>query len=172
MMTSSNGNILAYFREHKILPLFTFSLTVLYMVSRYIGPRNIESLLHLISIATSITNRYHVLDIDSNDWLTRWGQKLINLHHDEVIKWNIFRATCPLRGEFTGHRWILLTKASDAELWCFPWSAPEQTVWVNNRDAGDLRPHRAHYDVIWMMYFIAWQSFYLNQFTRVIVPKD
>ena len=26
-----------------------------------------------------------------------------------------------------GHRWIPLTKASDAELWCFLWSSPEQT---------------------------------------------
>ena len=26
------------------------------------------------------------------------------------------------------HRWIPLTKASDAEVWCFLWSAPEQTV--------------------------------------------
>ena len=33
---------------------------------------------------------------------------------------NIFRDT--------GHQWIPLTKASDAELWCFLWSAPEQTV--------------------------------------------
>ena len=41
---------------------------------------------------------------------------------------NIFRVTGPLWGEFTGHRWIPLTKASDAELWCFLWSAPEQTV--------------------------------------------
>ena len=29
---------------------------------------------------------------------------------------------------FTGHRWIPPTKASDAELWCFLWSAPEQMV--------------------------------------------
>ena len=28
----------------------------------------------------------------------------------------------------TGHRWIPLTEASDAELWCFLWSVPEQTV--------------------------------------------
>ena len=27
-----------------------------------------------------------------------------------------------------GHRWIRLTKASDAEHWCFLWSAPEQKV--------------------------------------------
>ena len=37
---------------------------------------------------------------------------------------NIFRITGPLWGESTGHRWIPLTKASDAELW----SAPQQTV--------------------------------------------
>ena len=38
---------------------------------------------------------------------------------------NIFRVTGPLCGEFTGPRRIPLTKASDAELWCFLWSAPE-----------------------------------------------
>ena len=32
---------------------------------------------------------------------------------------NIFRVTGPLCGEFTGHRWILRTKASDAELYFF-----------------------------------------------------
>ena len=31
---------------------------------------------------------------------------------------NIFRVTGLLCGEFTSHRWIPLTKASDAELWC------------------------------------------------------
>ena len=34
----------------------------------------------------------------------------------------------PLCGESTGHRRIPLTKASDAELRCSLWSAPEQTV--------------------------------------------
>ena len=34
---------------------------------------------------------------------------------------NIFRVTGPLCGEFTGHRWIPLTNASDAKLWCIPW---------------------------------------------------
>ena len=38
---------------------------------------------------------------------------------------NIFRVTGPLCGEFTVHRWIPLTKASDAELWCLLWSASE-----------------------------------------------
>ena len=34
----------------------------------------------------------------------------------------------PLWGESTVHRWILLTKASDAKLWCFLWSVPPQTL--------------------------------------------
>ena len=38
---------------------------------------------------------------------------------------NIFRVTGHLCGEFTGPRWIPRTKASDAELWCFIWSASE-----------------------------------------------
>ena len=41
---------------------------------------------------------------------------------------SIFRVTAPFCGKFTGHQWIPHTKASDAELWCFLWSAPEQTT--------------------------------------------
>ena len=41
---------------------------------------------------------------------------------------NIFRVTSPFCGAFAGHQWIPRTNASDAELWCFLWSAPEQTV--------------------------------------------
>ena len=50
------------------------------------------------------------------------------IYHDDVINGNIFLVTGPLWGESTGHRWNPLTKASDAELWYFLWSAPEQTV--------------------------------------------
>ena len=59
--------------------------------------------------------------------------------------------------EFTGHRCIPLTKASDAEFWCFLWFAPEQRV-KSNQGAGDLRRHRAHYDVtvMWCRIVIQW----------------
>ena len=61
---------------------------------------------------------------------------------------NIFRVTDPFQGEFNGHRWIPLTKASDAELWCFLWFTHERTIGgANNRDAGDLRRHRLQNDV-------------------------
>ena len=41
---------------------------------------------------------------------------------------NIYRVTGHLCGEFTGHRWIPRTKASDAELWYFLWSALKLTI--------------------------------------------
>ena len=50
---------------------------------------------------------------------------------------NIFLITGYLCGEFTDNRWIPCTKA-----WIYGW--------VNNGKAGDLRRHRAHYDVIVM----------------------
>ena len=57
---------------------------------------------------------------------------IIHRLHDQQISTmmtssngNILRVTGPLCGEFTGHRWIPRTKASDAELWCSLWSAPE-----------------------------------------------
>ena len=49
-------------------------------------------------------------------------------NHDDVIKRKHFRFTGLLCGEFTDHRSIPGTKASDAELWCFVWSAPEPTI--------------------------------------------
>ena len=57
------------------------------------------------------------------------GWDIMRCWHDDVIKWiHFFRVTGHLWGESTGHRWLPLTKASDAELWCFLWSAPEPTV--------------------------------------------
>ena len=50
------------------------------------------------------------------------------ISHYDVIKWKHFPRYWPLWGEFTGDRWIPLTKASDAELWCFLWSVPQQTA--------------------------------------------
>ena len=59
---------------------------------------------------------------DTIVWACLWAKFMMTLSNG-----NIFRVTGPLCGEFTGHRWIPLTKASDAELRCFLWSAPEQT---------------------------------------------
>ena len=46
---------------------------------------------------------------------------------------------------------IPIPKASDAELWCFLWSAPEENGREKNQDAGDLRRHRTFDDVTVMI---------------------
>ena len=46
-------------------------------------------------------------------------------HHDDIIKWNFFRVTGHLCGEFADHWWIPRKKASDRELWWFLSSAIE-----------------------------------------------
>ena len=58
------------------------------------------------------------------------GQEILDTFAFGERQWNgnIFRVTGPLCGEFTGHRWIPITKASNAELWCFLCSEPEQTL--------------------------------------------
>ena len=70
------------------------------------------------------------LTLDKND--TQIHKTRICVNSNEKIPWimtssnrNIFRVTGHLCGKFTGHWWFLHTKASDAELWCFLWSAPE-----------------------------------------------
>ena len=64
---------------------------------------------------------------------------------------SIFRVTGPLCREFTGHWWIPRIKASDAVLWCFLWSALWINGWVSNHEAGDLKHHWTHYDIIVMI---------------------
>ena len=57
---------------------------------------------------------------------------------------NILRVTDPLCGEL-----IPRTKASDAEFW-YSFICTWTNSWASNWDAGDLRFHRAHFDVILM----------------------
>ena len=53
------------------------------------------------------------------------SHKILQTHMMTSSNRNIFPVTGHLCGEFTGHRWIPLTKASDVELWCLLWSAPK-----------------------------------------------
>ena len=68
-------------------------------------------------------------------WLKRSHRSLRNSYnhnetrhskpHDDVIKWKHFPRTWPFVRGIHRSRWIPHTKASDAELWCFLWSASE-----------------------------------------------
>ena len=56
------------------------------------------------------------------------------MYHDDVMKWKKSASLGLLWGESTGHRWIPFTKASDAELRYFLWSAHvKQTIETPSR---------------------------------------
>ena len=61
----------------------------------------------------------------------RWKNNEMGLRfclHDDVIKWKHFLCYRPLVRGIHRSPVVPLTKASDEALWCFLWSAPEQTV--------------------------------------------
>ena len=63
----------------------------------------------------------------------------------------------PVSGEIPAQRPAM------RNFWCFFWSANGINGWINNREAGDLSRHLAHYDVTVMETFIgecaaAWQG--------------
>ena len=77
----------------------------------------------------------------------------LNVLHDDVIKLKHFPRSWPfVRGIHRSPRWIPRTKASDAELYLVRVCINGR---VNNRKPGDLRRHRAHYDVMVMK---SWQN--------------
>ena len=71
-----------------------------------------------------------------------------NILRLRVVKWTssngtILSVTCLLWGQSTGQLWILLTKASDAELWCFLWATPEPVGKATIETAGFETPSRS-----------------------------
>ena len=71
----------------------------------------------------------------------------------------------PVPGEFPH-------KTSDAELWCFLWSASKINDWVNNHKAGDLRCYRTHYDVIVMGHLDLYQHDEYNHQAKKLWKRD
>ena len=78
---------------------------------------------------------------------------------------NIFCVTGPLCGEFTCHRWIPLTKGC-VGVWVSSLIYAWINGWVNNREAGDLRRHRAHYDVTVMCSSVFTRFFFYQGLIR------
>ena len=83
----------------------------------------------------SMTSHKFVVHVDL-DWFWICALFYIKLEPHSLNAWipaammtssngSIFRVTGHFCGECTGPRWIPYTKAGDAELWCFLWSAPE-----------------------------------------------
>ena len=75
------------------------------------------------------------------------------LLHDDVIKWKHFPRYWPFLREFTGERWIPRTNGQWRGTLMFSLICAWINGWVNNGKAGDLRRHRAHYDMTVMFWW-------------------
>ena len=79
--------------------------------------------------------------INTNDSSSTIADRVFCLH-DDVIKWKHFPRYrhSPVPGDFLAQRPV--TRSFDVFFDLRP-----NKGWVNNGEAGDLRRHRAHYDV-------------------------
>ena len=92
-----------------------------------------------------------------HDTVIKWKKFLVTgplwgFYHDDVIKWKHFPRYRPfVRGI---HRSPVNSphKGQWRRALMFSLICPWINGWVNNREAGDLRRHRAHYDVVVMCF--------------------
>ena len=98
----------------------------------------------MLFIKVSLT----IIQYWSRQWLGDWMWEVI---HDDVIKWKHFPRNwsfvrgihrSPVNSPHKGGQWCGALRFSLICVWI--------NGWVNNREAGDLRRYRAHYDVIVM----------------------
>ena len=97
---------------------------------------------------------YHILhsQIYSKIWVASTPLQCKKSEHDNVIKWKHFPRYWPfVRGT---HRWPVNSPHKSQWHGALVFSLICACIngWVNNRKAGDLRCHRAHYDVTVMIY--------------------
>ena len=99
--------------------------------------------IHLLLLSFTEVTTYHLLAVDRIN---------VDVHeHDDVIKWKHFPRYWPfVRGI---HRSPVNSphKGQWRRAVMFSLICVLINVWVNNREAGDLRRYRAHYDIIVMI---------------------
>ena len=74
----------------------------------------------------------------------------------EIITWRLFHKRFLTRQPAIDD--ISFTMASDAEHWCFPWCAPEQTVEQANKMSVFETPWRS----LWRHCYVLWRSCQVN----------
>ena len=81
----------------------------------------------------------------------QWMQHRLNAH-DDVIKWKHFPHYWPFVREIHRSPVNFPHKGQWRGALMFTLICARMNGWVNNREAGDLRRYRVHYDVIVMLY--------------------
>ena len=101
----------------------------------------------IVCRSTEICQRFACIDI------SMWKQSLypFSWYHDDVIKWKHFPRYWPLVRGIHRSPMNSTHKGQSRGTLMFSMIYVWIKVWVNNREAGDLRRYRAHYDVTVML---------------------
>ena len=91
--------------------------------------------------------------------------------HDYIIKWKHFPRYWPF---VRGIHWSPVNSPHKGQ-WrgtlMFSLICAWINHWVNNRDAGDLRRHRAHCDVIVIIWLLQWQWSKPDLYGNIMLPN-
>ena len=89
-------------------------------------------------------------------YCSQWTHKfyLPRIIHDDVIKWKHFPRHCPFLRGFIRSLLNSLHKGQWRGAFMFSLICVWINGWENNREAGDLKRYRAHYDVIVMRFVL------------------
>ena len=91
--------------------------------------------------------RWSFRETEKSQWILMYCGRGHQVIHDGVIKWKHFPRYWPFVWGFHRSPVNSLHKGQWRGALIFPLICVWTNGWVNNRDAGDLRPYRAHYDV-------------------------
>ena len=117
-----------------------------------IVPGTIKRYSQFTSVTVFIT-RLHLLVIDwpKSHGAQRSGVGCHKLPHDDVIKWKHFPRYWPFVGGIRRSSADSPHRGQWRGALMFSMICTWTNAWVNNREAGNLRRHRAHYDVTVMI---------------------
>ena len=107
--------------------------------------RRLSNFRRIGQIQTQISRLYDLMRSYSRASYQIW--KCRKTYHNDVIKWKLCSRNWPFVRGIHRSRWIPRTKGQWRGTLIFSLICVWINSWVNNREAGDLRRHRGHYDV-------------------------
>ena len=142
-----------------IISIFFFNSRIIWILISSIHPFSVVKLTVMVN-----KNGRRII---KQSYRKHWAWMETMAIHDDVIKWRHIPRYWPfVRGI---HRSPVNSphKGQWRGALMFLWSAPWINGWVNNRKAGDLRRHRAHYDVIVMCTRVLIQAWVMYLFRYI-----
>ena len=138
-------NVISYcILENRVVLMTSLSSLVVVLMTDCSATTNDK-----VGAMTTLGHVYVITPLTWREFVSEiWNRSAVNIYCMMTSSsGNIFRVTGHLCGEFTGHRWIFPLKGQWRRALIFSLICAWINGWINNREACDLRRHRAYFDV-------------------------